>query len=68
MARLRSVFGGLWESDAVNMMQFTQIGPGRCLGNHFDRRRAAGWGVGLGGGAWRQLGEGVGWLSLAVAT
>ena len=32
----------------VNMMQFTQIGPGRCLGNHFDRRLGLGLGLGLG--------------------
>ena len=34
----------------VNMMQFTQIGPGRCLGNHFDRRDK--WREGIASVAW----------------
>ena len=32
------------------MMQFTQIGPGRCLGNHFDRRDN--WREGIASIAW----------------
>ena len=32
------------------MMQFTQIGPGRCLGNHFDRRDK--WREGIASVAW----------------
>ena len=31
-------------------MQFTQIGPGRCLGNHFDRRDK--WREGIASVAW----------------
>ena len=31
-------------------MQFTQIGPGRCLGNHFDRRDE--WREGIASVAW----------------
>ena len=50
VARLRAVFGGLWEGEQVNMMQFTQIGPGRCLGNHFDRRDK--WREGIASVAW----------------
>ena len=34
------------------MMQFTQIGPGRCLGNHFDRRDK--WREGIASVAWSE--------------
>ena len=63
-ARLRAAFGEVaWggedapadEEDAVrpNMLQFTRIAPGTCLGNHFDRRDK--WEEGIASIAWGQL-------------
>ena len=60
VARLRSAFGEaqLWaeggegskSSSSPNMMQLTRIPPGRCLGNHFDRRDK--WAEGIASVAW----------------
>lgn len=60
VARLRNAFGEaqLWAegeegsegSSSPNMMQLTRIPPGRCLGNHFDRRDK--WAEGIASVAW----------------
>lgn len=50
--RLRCVFkrGTLWHECEVNMIQFSQIPGGQCLGHHHDRRDK--WQEGIASVAW----------------
>ena len=53
-ARLRAAFAAtrLWEGTEVNMMQFTQIGSGDVLANHYDRRDK--WDEGIASIGWSE--------------
>jgi hypothetical protein len=59
-ARLRAAFGPTaWGGEEEvspdvrpNMLQFTRIAPGTCLGNHFDRRDK--WEEGIASIAWSE--------------
>ena len=53
--RLRAAFRPLlWaDSPCANMLQFTQISAGHCLGHHFDRRDK--WSEGIASIAWSDV-------------